>query len=158
MKKTLFSAILGLSLLFLAGNVSSVNAQSISGSIGKGAISRGTTVRAYVVLNIPGNLHINANRPGSEYSIPTTVKLSSSGGVKIGAVSYPRGKRRSFSFSDGSIYVYEGRTVLAFNVTVPKNFRGNSVKINATVRTQACTNEVCYPPKNQDVTLTAKVR
>ncbi len=157
MKKTLFSAILGLSLLFLAGGFSNANAQSISGSIGKGTVSRGTTVRAYVVLGIPGNLHVNANNPGSEYSIPTTVKLSGSG-VKIGAVSYPRGKRRTFSFSDAAIYVYEGRTVLGFNVTVPKNFRGNSVKINAVVRTQACTDEVCYPPKNQNLTLTARVR
>lgn len=157
MKKTLYSAILGLSLLFLAGGFSNVNAQELSGSIGKGAVSRGATVRAFVVLNIPGNLHVNANRPGNEYSIPTTVKLRGSG-VKIGGVSYPRGKRRSFSFSDESIFVYEGRTVLGFNVTVPKGYRGNTIKINATVRTQACTNEVCYPPKNQNVTLTAKVR
>ena len=157
MKKTLFSAILGLSLLFLAGSFSSVNAQSLSGSIGKGSVSKGTTVRGYVVLNIPGNLHVNANRPGNEYSIPTTVKLSGSG-VKVGGVSYPKGKRRNFGFSDSAIYVYEGRTVLGFNVTVPKGFRGNTVKINATVRTQACTDEVCYPPKNQNVTLTARVR
>lgn len=157
MKKTLFSAILGLSLLFLAGSFSTANAQSLSGSIGKGTMQRGSTVRAYVVLNIPGNLHVNANRPGSQYSIPTTVKLSGSG-VKIGGVSYPRGKRRTFSFSDEAIYVYEGRTVLGFNVTVPKGFRGNTIKIRAVVRSQACTNEVCYPPKNQEVTLTARVR
>lgn len=157
MKKTLFSAILGLSLLFLAGSVSNANAQSLSGSIGKGTVSRGSTVRAYVVLNIPGNLHVNAHNPGSQYSIPTTVKLSGSG-VKIGGVSYPRGKRRNFGFSDSAIYVYEGRTVLGFNVTVPKGFRGNTIKIRAVVRSQACTNEVCYPPKNQEVTLTARVR
>ncbi len=157
MKKTLLTAIFSLSLLFLAGGVASVNAQSITGSIGKGSVSRGSTVRAYVVLNIPGGLHVNANRPGAKYQIPTTLRVTGSG-ITLGAVSYPRGVRRKFSFSDEAIYVYEGRTVLGFNVTVPKGFRGNTIRIRAVVRSQACTDEVCYPPKNQEITLTARVR
>lgn len=134
-----------------------VNGQSVSGSIANGTVTRGKTVRGTITLSIPGGLHVNSSRPNSEYAIPTTVRVSSSGGVKLGAVTYPRGRNRKFSFSEDSINVYEGRTSFWFNVTVPETFRGNIVRINATVRSQACTDEVCYPPKTQRVTLTARV-
>ena len=54
--------------------------------------------------------------------------------------------------------------VAAFNlleikeVSVPATFKGNSVKIRAVVRYQACTDSVCYPPKSQEVTFTASVK
>ncbi|MDQ3219694.1 MAG: protein-disulfide reductase DsbD N-terminal domain-containing protein [Acidobacteriota bacterium] len=134
-----------------------VNAQSISGSIGNGAVSRGTTAMGAVILSIPGGLHVNSNRPNSEYAIPTTVRVIGSG-VRAGRVAYPRGKNRRFQFSENSINVYEGRVAIPFTVTVPKNFRGNTVRVRATVRYQACTEEVCYPPKNKQVIMTARVR
>lgn len=154
MKKFLFIGLfLGLIFVF-AGET---KAQTVSGSIGKGTISRGTTARGSIVLDIPGGLHVNSNSPNSKYAIPTVVKVSASG-VKLGGVSYPRGKNRKFSFSDDTINVYEGRTVFGFNVTVPKGFKGNTVRVRATVRYQACTDEVCYAPKTKEITLTARVR
>ncbi len=134
-----------------------VNGQSVSGSIANGTVTRGKTVRGTITLSIPGGLHVNSSRPNSEYAIPTTVRVSSSSGVKLGAVTYPRGRNRKFSFSEDSINVYEGRVSFWLNVTVPETFRGNTVRINATVRSQACTDEVCYPPKTKRVTLTARV-
>jgi hypothetical protein len=109
------------------------------------------------VLSIPGGLHVNSNRPASEYAIATTLRASARG-ARIGAVSYPRGHNRKFSFSDNPINVYEGRAIFGFNVTVPAAYRGETVAVNVTVRYQACTNEVCYPPKSKQITLTARVR
>jgi hypothetical protein len=144
-------------MIAVSGYFAGVNAQSVSGSIGKGTVTRGSAARATVVLSLPGGLHANSNRPGSEYAIPTTIRASASG-AKIGAVSYPRGRNRKFQFSENTINVYEGRTAFNFNVTVPANYRGNSIRVNAIVRYQACTNEVCYPPTSKSVTLTARVQ
>ena len=154
MKKIITGAIFTLAFLFAA---SSVNAQSFSGSIGGGSVTRGGSARGTIVMDIPGGLHVNSFRPNSEYAIPTTVSVSASG-VKVGTVMYPRGKSQRFQFSDDAINVYEGRTVFNFNVNVPANYKGNAIKIRAVVRYQACTDEVCYPPKNKEVTLTAKIR
>lgn len=141
------------SILFLA---SSSNAQSVSGSIANGTVTKGKAARATIVLSIPGGLHVNSSRPGSEYAIPTTVRASASG-ARIGAVTYPRGQNRKFGFSENAINVYEGRTSFTFPVTVPANFNGSTLRVNVTVRYQACTDEVCYPPKTKRVTLTARV-
>lgn len=151
MKKLVIGFIL-VTVFFL---VNEVSAQSVSGSIG--TIKRGGSARGTITLSIPGGLHVNSNRPGSEYAIPTVVTLSSPN-AKVSGVSYPLGKARSFSYSNGTVRIYEGQTRFGFTVSVPANFKGNTVKIRAVVRYQACTDEVCYPPKTKEVTLTANVR
>jgi DsbC/DsbD-like thiol-disulfide interchange protein len=158
MNKKSFAIIFTATLLFI-GSASAVNAQAValSGSIGKGTVSRGSTARATVVMSIPGGLHVNSNRPGSEYAIPTSVRVTVTGG-KAGAVAYPRGRSRKFSFSDEALNVYEGRVSFTFNVTVPANFSGNTLRVRATARYQACTNEVCYPPTSKTVNFTARVQ
>ncbi len=156
MKKPLIHLFSFSLFLLTAGVLTGVNAQTVSGSIGNGTVKRGKAVRATVVLDIPGGLHANSNRPGSEYAIPTTVRASAKG-VRIGAVTYPRGRNRKFGFSEDSINVYEGRAAFGFTVTVPANYKGSTVRINTTVRYQTCNDEVCYPPKSKQVTLTARV-
>jgi DsbC/DsbD-like thiol-disulfide interchange protein len=133
------------------------NAQTISGSISGGAVTRGSTARGMVVLSIPGGLHVNSNRPSSQYAIPTTVRVSAVG-ARVRGVSYPRGKDRKFEFSENTINVYEGTVHFPFSVTVPASFKGNVVRVRAVVRFQACTNEVCYPPRSKEITFTARVR
>jgi DsbC/DsbD-like thiol-disulfide interchange protein len=144
-----------LSAIFLAANVCTANAQTVTGSIGNGTFTPGKPVRATVVLSLPGGLHANSHNPGGEYSVPTTVRASANG-VRIGSVSYPRGHDRKFEFSSETLNVYEGRTAFSFNITVPTTYKGKTLRVNVTVKYQACTNEVCYPPKSKQVTLTAR--
>ena len=99
---------------------------------------------------------MNSSRPRSEYAIPTTVRVSGNG-VRVGAITYPPGENRKFQFSEDLINVYEGTVFFWFNVTVPPNYKGKSVEVKAVVRYQACTNEVCYPPRNKEVTINARV-
>ena len=153
MKKLLFSTILSIGFIFLTGIFA--NAQTVTGSIG--SVARGGSTKGTVVLSVPGGLHVNSSRPNSQFAIPTNVKISAVG-AKTGAVSYPRGKNRKFQFSEDTLNVYEGTVSFPFNLTVPANFKGNVVKIRAVVRFQACTEEVCYPPKTKEVTLTAQIK
>ncbi len=155
MIKKLFSIAFLAFVFVLAGTFSNLNAQTVSGSVG--AASRGGAARGSVVLSIPSGLHVNSSRPSGENLIPTTVRVSAAG-AKTGAVSSPRGHNRKFSFSETPLNVYEGRAVFPFTVKIPANFKGDTLKVRAVVRFQACTEEVCYPPKTQEVTLTAKVR
>lgn len=156
MKEIMRAGILA-AVIAAAGFLTSINAQTVTGSIGNGTFTPGKPVRATVVLSLPSGLHANSHNPGGEYSVPTTVRASASG-AKIGAVSYPRGMNRKFEFSSETLNVYEGRTSFGFNVTVPANYTGKSIKVNVTVKYQACTNEVCYPPKSKQITLTARAQ
>lgn len=155
MQKSLFRiGLLSLAMLFL---VSMGNAQTVSGSIAGGSVKRGSSAKATIVLNIPSELHVNSNSPESKYAIPTTVKLSANN-VRLSSVSYPKGKTKKFGFSDVPVNVYEGKVEFSFNVAVPSNFKGDSIEVKASVRFQACNDEVCFPPRTREVIMTAKIR
>ncbi len=141
-------------LAFLLLLISVTNAQSLSGQIG--SVKRGGQTRGVIILDIPEGLHVNSNRPNNEYAIPTTVKLYSKDAV-VSNVSYPKGKTKKFGFSEKPISVYEGKTKFTFRVRVPAKFKGNSIRVHAVVRYQACNNEVCFPPTEKEITLNAKV-
>jgi len=145
-----------LAAMFFAVNLCA-NAQSVNGSIGNGTFSPGKTVRATVYLSLPAGLHANSHNPGGEYSVPTVVRASVQG-AHVGAVSYPRGRNRKFEFSSDTLNVYEGRTAFGFNINVPASYKSSTLRVRVTVKYQACTNEVCYPPKTQEVTLTARAK
>ena len=134
----------------------SASAQTVTGSLGK--VTKGKPVRATVYLNLPAGLHANSHSPGNEYQIPTTVRVTSVRGVRVGAVSYPRGVNKKFGFSETPINVYQGRVAFGFTVTVPASFSGNTVRVTVSVKYQACTDEVCYAPKTKTVTLNATVQ
>ena len=152
-KNLLFIIIFAFGVIFAAD----ASAQTVSGSISKGAARKGRVTRGYVVLRIPKGLHVNSYRPKSEYAIPTRVSISGVGARAYG-VTYPPGKMRKFSFSDDPISVYEGKAVFGFKVTVPKNSKRKTIKVKANVRYQACTDEVCYAPRTKTIWITARVR
>jgi hypothetical protein len=154
MKKAIFA----LTPLFFVSMCAVVeaSAQTVSGSIARGVVRRGATTEGTVVLDIPKELHVNSFRPKSEYAIPTTVRITGNG-VRIGRVTYPPGENRKFQFSEDLINVYEGTVFFWFGVTVPKTYKGKTVEVKAVVRYQACTTEVCYPPRNKEVIITARV-
>lgn len=142
--------------VFVGGLAFTVTAQSVSGTLG--TVHKGTGARGTVYLSLPGGTHANSNRPGNEYQIPTVVKVTPPRGVTVSRVSYPAGRNRKFAFSETPINVYEGRVPFTFTVKVPASYKGESVRVTASVRYQACTEEVCYAPKTKTVTLTAKVQ
>ncbi|MGD9563466.1 MAG: protein-disulfide reductase DsbD domain-containing protein [Pyrinomonadaceae bacterium] len=146
-----------LAFLIAAVAVVSAEAQTITGSLCETSAAPGATVRGSIVLDIPAGLHVNSNRPYSEYAIPTTVELSGNG-VTPGAITYPEGTNRKFQFSESELNVYEGKVVIPFTLTVSKDFRGGRLSVKALVRYQACTEEVCYQPKNKEIVMTAVVK
>jgi hypothetical protein len=130
---------------------------TVQGTFGP-KVSRGRPARATVTMTIPGGYHANANKASESYLIPTTLTVFPSAGVTVGAVSYPAGVMKVFGFSAGKpLRVYEGRVPMSFSVTVPANYSGGDVVLQARVKVQSCDDKTCYAPKTIDATLQAKV-
>ena len=157
MKRFLHTIIFAAFFVGAAGVLNNAYGQKVSVSGNIGIVKRGGTAKGIITISIPGNQHINSARPGNEYAIPTSVKISATGAKSSGAI-YPRGKNKRFPFSEDAINVYTGSANISFILTVPASFKGGVVRVRAVVRYQACTEEVCYPPKTETVYLTAKVQ
>jgi len=117
---------------------------------------QGGTFQAAVVMDIPGGLHVNANKPLGKYAVPTVVKVDAPRGFRVTPVTYPRASVRTFRFGgaeESRLAVYEGRAIFRFNVSVPANQPFGVENVRVSVRFQSCTDEVCYPPATRNLDL-----
>ena len=128
----------------------------INGFFSVDPAQQGSTFQAAVVMEIPRGLHVNSNKPLGKYAVPTVVKVEAPRGFRVTPVTYPRGDLRTFRFggaADERLSVYEGRTVLRFNVSVPANHGLGVETVRVSVRFQTCSDEVCYPPATRNLAL-----
>jgi DsbC/DsbD-like thiol-disulfide interchange protein len=131
---------------------------SVKGYYSSDKVPRGRSVRAAIVIEIPSGYHVNANRPLGKYAIPTVLKIEGPKGVTVGPITYPRAiVRKLKAVNNESLAVYEGRAILRFNVIVPAGYQDGSLNLKARLRYQSCNDEVCFPPRNQDLDLNIDV-
>jgi DsbC/DsbD-like thiol-disulfide interchange protein len=147
---------LSLPALMLCVAATSARAQAdvkVNGFYAANKAQQGRALQAAIVLEIPEGYHVNANKTGNKFSIPTTVKLDAPGGVRLTPISFPRGTTRKLKFSQDPLSLYEGRAVMRFNITFPANFQTGVAELKARVRYQACNNELCFPPVTREITM-----
>jgi len=138
-------------------STAAVFSQTVTGKIADGSVTRGKPAKATVTLDIPTELHTNSNQPSEPELIATTVKVTAKG-LTVSTVDYPPGHDRKFEYSDRPLNVYQGKVDFTFQITVPASYKSKEVSVDVDVRYQACTDEVCYPPKTKTVTLTAAIK
>ena len=124
---------------------------NVSGSVAPDKIKKGRVVRATVVMDIPSGLHVQSSKPLDKFLVATKLDVETPSGMKVGPISYPRALMRKLKFSKGMVAVYEGKSMLRFNVTVPANYSGGSGEIKGKLRFQACNDESCFPPVTREV-------
>ena len=123
----------------------------VTGSLSPEKIKKGRTVQALVVMEIPGGLHVQSNKPLDKFLIATKLDVEAPREMKVGPVSYPRALMRDLKFSKSKVAVYEGRAPIRFNVTVPASYSGGSAEIKGKLRFQACNDDACFPPVTREV-------
>ena len=124
---------------------------NVSGSIAPDKVKKGRMVRASVVMDIPSGLHVQSSKPLDKFLVATKLDVETPAGMKVGPISYPRALMRKLKFSKGMVAVYEGKSIVRFNVTVPANYSGGSGEIKGKLRFQACNDEACFPPVTREV-------
>ena len=123
----------------------------VTGSIAPDKVKKGRVARASVVMDIPAGLHVQSNKPLDKFLIATKLEVETPSGMKVGPISYPRALTRKLKFSKGAVAVYEGKSVVRFNVTVPAGYSGGSGEIKGKLRFQACNDDACFPPVTREV-------
>ncbi len=124
---------------------------NVSGSIAPDKVKKGRIVRATVVMDIPSGLHVQSNKPLDKFLVATKLDVETPSGMTVGPVSYPRALMKKLKFSKSMVAVYEGKSMVRFNITVPANYSGGSGEIKGKLRFQACNDESCFPPVTREV-------
>src|SRR5271154_1225553 len=109
--------------------------------------ARNVPFQLAVVLKIRPGFHINAREKSEDYLIATDLKADVPVGFTAGAVLYPKGTLRNFSFSkDKPLNVYEGTATLRLPLAASSAAALGEQHVPLKVRFQACSDEVCLPP------------
>jgi hypothetical protein len=151
------------SLLSFPATLAATSPQSapnigVTGYLSMDSVQRGRSARAEVVMDIPSGFHVHSNRPLEKFLIATELKIEAQGGVRVGPVIYPRALLRNLKFSKSKVAVYEGRTTMRFNVTIPAGFGSDSTEVTAKLRYQSCSDEVCFPPQTREVKIPIRIK
>lgn len=105
--------------------------------------AKARTIMVAVDVTPAAGIHVYA--PGNEDYIPVELKVDASPGLKPGAPTYPPAEPFVFGDLKEIVQVYAKR----FRIRVPVAWDGSAPRpstLSLTLRYQACTDKVCYPP------------
>ena len=103
-------------------------------------------------LKIAAGWHINANPPGQDNLIPTTVTVAADAPVEIIDIAYPKGKTVRFEFSDKSLNVYENSLTIPIKLKQKSNWMRNA-RITLKLTYQPCNETECLLPQTLNIPL-----
>jgi len=97
----------------------------------------------------PG-LHVNSHTPHTEDLVPTTLKLPETSGVRLAHAIFPPGADFAFPADPAEkLSVYTGEFIIHAELVATK---GDHL-VEATLKYQACDNQICMPPHSIPVTI-----
>jgi len=142
-----------------------VQAQSISGeslvkiqtAASVDTVHPGSSFQVAVIGDVEEGWHVNANPPTLEYLIPTELTLEPVDAFTFGKMQYPEATRLKFAFADQELDVYEGRVIIRFPVSIAGDDLPGEKVIEGTFRYQACNDQICLAPVNQEVRIPIRV-
>lgn len=115
------------------------------------ALKRGVPATAKIKLKLPPGLHCNTNTPSDEYLIPLKLSFAPANGLESTAVTYPKGKDETYSFSKKPLNVYSGEFEVQAALKASAEAPAGPQVFNGKLRYQACNNSMCFAPKTIDV-------
>lgn len=146
-------------LLVLAGMGAQSSAPRVkfAGFLELAAVTPGKPVRAVFEAELPSGFHVNSNAPLEEFLKPTRLELATPEGVSIGEIVYPEPLLFKTRFSDEPLAVYEHRFLIGASLHIASDIDHGDHPLIATLKYQACTEKVCYPPATRTAEITLRV-
>jgi thiol:disulfide interchange protein DsbD len=115
--------------------------------ISRDAVRPGETFKAAIILKVQSGYHINDNAPLDEFMIPTALVMAEDPDFEVLEISYPKGRRARFAYSEAELVVYEGEVVLGALLKAKDGLAAGPRTLKGALSYQACNNESCLPPK-----------
>ncbi len=117
----------------------------------------------YVRFELAKGLHIYGDPLPSGF-VSTTVTVDETKGLRTGSPRYPKTKPVVFDALDVTLNVFEGIVDVAIPVSLTAEVmnwtlrdKPESIEIPISIRYQACSDTVCYPPKTEKLSVTVPI-
>jgi cytochrome c biogenesis DsbD-like protein len=123
------------------------------GELPKVSGKRGAAVSATIPMAVDAGFHVNSNKPNEEYLIPLRLTWKSTGALEPGAVMFPKASEEKYEFTEKPLSIFTGKFAVIANFKVAANAPAGPGVAVGQLRYQACSDKMCFPPKNIEVAL-----
>jgi len=123
----------------------------------KVAGKRGSELTAKLAVSLGASYHVNSNAPHEAYLIPLRLTWTPAP-LAVESVTYPKPRDEKYEFSEQPLSVFTGNFEIATKFKVPADAASGPAIIAGKLRYQACTNNMCFPPKTVDVKLPVEIQ
>jgi thiol:disulfide interchange protein DsbD len=79
--------------------------------------------------------------------IPTALVIGDNPEFEVLEISYPKGRRARFAYSEAELVVYEGEVFLGALLKAKEGLAAGPRTLKGALSYQACNNESCLPPR-----------
>lgn len=121
------------------------------------AAKRGASVEVPLKLMVRRGYHINSNVPAEDYLIPTLLRWEPGGPLAPQGVAYPKGESVRYEFAEKPLVVYSGTVTVTSRFRVAADTPAGVTNLKGKLRYQACTDNLCLPPRTLDVSVAVRV-
>ena len=130
---------------------------AVAAFVGSLAAAPGRSVELAVRITIDEGWHVNSHNPARENLIATSLGLKTGASARLADVVYPEGRKVTLAFSPDELSVYEGTVWIRAKIALGRGAPAGPVKLELTVRTQACSDSACLTPQTHVLPLTVNV-
>jgi len=121
-------------------------------------LKRGGAASVKISLHLHDGYHVNSHRPNDEFLIPLGLRFDEAGPVKAVAVTYPKPEQRDYGFSEKPVSVFTGSFVVVARLQTSAEAPVGTGALSGKLRYQACTDNLCLPPRTVEVRLPYEIR
>ncbi|MGE0445719.1 MAG: protein-disulfide reductase DsbD domain-containing protein, partial [Vicinamibacterales bacterium] len=110
----------------------------------------GSTVRLAVRVTLPEGLHVQSNAPKDPSLIPTTLTLEPPAGTEVKEIVFPDASDFTVAGIDEPLKVFEHEFYIGVQLAVASTVPAGQLALPATLRYQACNDQLCFAPATAD--------
>ena len=129
---------------------------TLSGTVDSAVAGSDQSVNATFEITLPDGYHVNSEAPLDEFLKPTRLLVEVPDGVAVAGIRYPEALLFATQFSEQPLAVYEHEFRIVVALTV-SGLAPGEYPLQATLKYQACSDRVCYPPATRQTEVTLSI-
>ena len=118
----------------------------VTTAIARSTVRPGTSVRATLRMRLPAGVHVQSNTPRDPALIPTKLTVDVPAVVSVDGITYPRASDLKQPGREQPLAVFSGAVAIEARLAIAPDAPAGTLIVPATLRSQGCTERVCFPP------------
>jgi DsbC/DsbD-like thiol-disulfide interchange protein len=121
-------------------------------------VKAGAPVHVALKVKLPGDVHVQSDKPRDPSLIPTVLTIDVPTGVTVGKIRYPAPRDLKQEGQKQPLAVFGPEFTIDVDLTLAASAAAGDLVVPAHLKYQACNESVCFPPAKADAQWTLAIK